>query len=521
MADLTVDTNVDTFMNSTSKAEMKESIGGFPFTVVVAQDGTGDYNGTTHTPIQAAIDAVEANGGGCVFIKNGTYLISTTLTFNNARIELKGEGAITVLKQANGSNIDRMLYFTSCGYSHIHDFYIDGNKTNQSSGTGHAIDIYKSARFKMSNLWIWNPYGKGIILRGDDSSTSSHAAQISNIMMYDPNNYGLDLQGFAYDTEVTNFWLGNGGSDGINMTSGGQFFTNIHVWSVTNSCIRTRSSENRFVNCYLESSGSYGIDAFSADDNRFVNCYIWKNDDGGVQFDSSERNMLDTCHILSNGSDGVKTNSSGAFNKIINCHIQANYGHGINFNTTQNNTVIGTTSCFNGYRGISISSSNNCIVKGNHFHSNGARQFSNTERGIDIYGTSSYNIITENQCNEEATTPSTTLNGAISSSATTAIFTSTTNFQEGQRITLTDGATTEDIVIKSISGNTVTFHTATVNAYSNGSTVDGLATQVYGINISGTSDYNILKNNIAINNATANLNNTTTGVNNIISDNIT
>jgi len=47
--------------------------------VTVAQDGTGDYNGTTSAIIQTAINSISATGG-IIFIKKGTYTFSSNIT---------------------------------------------------------------------------------------------------------------------------------------------------------------------------------------------------------------------------------------------------------------------------------------------------------------------------------------------------------------------------------------------------------------------------------------------------------
>lgn len=48
-------------------------------TVVVAQDGTGDFNGSDEKPILAAIEAL-GDGGGSIVIKPGIYLIRSRIT---------------------------------------------------------------------------------------------------------------------------------------------------------------------------------------------------------------------------------------------------------------------------------------------------------------------------------------------------------------------------------------------------------------------------------------------------------
>lgn len=57
---------------------------------VVAQDGSGDYNGNTEQPIQSAVDAARERGGGTVSLRPGTYTLRRGLDLvgrSNIRIE--------------------------------------------------------------------------------------------------------------------------------------------------------------------------------------------------------------------------------------------------------------------------------------------------------------------------------------------------------------------------------------------------------------------------------------------------
>jgi hypothetical protein len=53
---------------------------------------------TDHTTIQAAIAAVQAAGGGTVFVKSGVYFLSSTVNITAANVQLIGEGRGTELR---------------------------------------------------------------------------------------------------------------------------------------------------------------------------------------------------------------------------------------------------------------------------------------------------------------------------------------------------------------------------------------------------------------------------------------
>lgn len=62
---------------------------------------TGDGASDDTASIQAAIDAVNAQGGGCVYVPGGTYMISATLTLYS-HIALQGDGDASIIKATTG-----------------------------------------------------------------------------------------------------------------------------------------------------------------------------------------------------------------------------------------------------------------------------------------------------------------------------------------------------------------------------------------------------------------------------------
>ncbi|MBI5687745.1 MAG: right-handed parallel beta-helix repeat-containing protein [Verrucomicrobia bacterium] len=66
--------------------------------LMVAQDGSGQFNGNDHQPIQAAIDQAAKQGGGEVIIAKGDYLIGTSLKIGAAtNLTIRGQSG-TVLR---------------------------------------------------------------------------------------------------------------------------------------------------------------------------------------------------------------------------------------------------------------------------------------------------------------------------------------------------------------------------------------------------------------------------------------
>src|SRR3989339_1397743 len=75
--------------------------------ITVATDGSGDYNcdGTAdQTEINEAISNLPS-GGGIVRMKKGTYNLTGLVEILKSNVILEGEGASTLIKAANASNL--------------------------------------------------------------------------------------------------------------------------------------------------------------------------------------------------------------------------------------------------------------------------------------------------------------------------------------------------------------------------------------------------------------------------------
>ena len=128
------------------------------FTVVVAQDGTGDYNGNTSTTINQALLALDTLGGGVCMIKRGTYTVSLAnkiTVFNNCT--LQGEGAATILQFSDGGGdhfVCENVLSAGSDNIQIKNLVVDANNQNAS-----GFAAYNARNFLMSDVEIKNVAG--------------------------------------------------------------------------------------------------------------------------------------------------------------------------------------------------------------------------------------------------------------------------------------------------------------------------------------------------------------------------
>jgi len=98
-------------------------------TAVVAQDGSGDFNGTTGEVIQNAINYVGSKGGGIVFIKAGEYVCESLDPPANCKII--GEGIDnTILKLPSTATSPIIKPSSTKNNIHIHNMTLDGSNVS-------------------------------------------------------------------------------------------------------------------------------------------------------------------------------------------------------------------------------------------------------------------------------------------------------------------------------------------------------------------------------------------------------
>jgi len=74
-------------------------------TVIVAEDGSGDF-----IDIESAIDSLP-NTGGVVYIKEGTYSISSGITITKSNVSILGAGSSTIINLQMVSQLKIYILF--------------------------------------------------------------------------------------------------------------------------------------------------------------------------------------------------------------------------------------------------------------------------------------------------------------------------------------------------------------------------------------------------------------------------
>lgn len=274
-----------------------------------ALDGTGDEAAKVAT----AISLLPATGGH-IYQPPGILRTSAIAFDRPVRWEGAGDQASTI-KAASGFTGTQVTIPGTAPFSRISDVCIDGG------GTATKLILVSSARTRLDHLHLTaqsGSSGAAIHYNGTDANTASaHAGQMSDIRVISCGGYGVYLQGFSYDNEFVNLWVGSC-NVGIRIENTDCFFTNLHVWGSTGNGIEVRGANNRFANVYVETNGGHGFDCFNAPRTKIANGSVWKNQNQGVNISTSDRVSVVGLNIYDQGQNGVN-GANSLYGQVTNC----------------------------------------------------------------------------------------------------------------------------------------------------------------------------------------------------------
>jgi len=332
------------------------------------QNNAGGVDGTNASVvIQSAINALSS--GGKVFIKEGTYLLSTPIVIEKSDITLVGESWATILKVADGANCDAIVVgkygypFPTYYRNTIANLGIDGNKANQAAAaTLHGIVVYRNDYTVVENCYIHDVDGTGIrfyatnrcIMRGNlVKDTTKYCYILENNAEYNVIEgnrgftstnwenmllYGTDTGGVKYNTVVGNI-LDGAGYDTLTLANNSDFNT------IIGNIIRNGSLRGIYLH-------------LTSDGNVISNNIVENNNQHGIRLAGCSNNIITNNVILNNGQ------------------VAANLYDGINLVDENTNYCL------------------NNIISNNRIYDN---QATKTQRyGINEEGNSNYNKIVDN-----------------------------------------------------------------------------------------------------------------------------
>lgn len=287
--------------------------------------GDGVTNDTE--AIQQAIDEVHANGGGTVYIPNGTYIVSGNGIASDGAIEVKsnvtltGEGmGDTIIKLEDGSSdkVTGIIRTPSGEVTEnvtISNLSIDGNQDNT---TGEVDGIFTGVT--------------------PGSPLADQNITIDHVEIYEVSRFGFDPHEKTENLTITNSIAHNNGVDGFvaDFLVNSEFSNNIaydndrHGFNIV-----TSTHDFNFENNIAYGNGANGLSVQRGSEDRSLvtnisisNNLFYDNGEAGIAVKLSEYVLIENNMIYNNGTHGIMIAGSqfvDIANNVIYGNSQSEY----------------------------------------------------------------------------------------------------------------------------------------------------------------------------------------------------
>lgn len=215
----------------------------------------------------AIIAAIAAAGvGGTVFIPDGTYLISATLNLLSGQC-VRGNGHSSIIKQADGSNIEYLVAYpnngTTCIRALLADFMIDGNRDNNTGITTYGFYAYALQYSVLRNIRVQYVNGDGYRFDGAGDGVFGHTTStihVEGCWAYGNVNNGLVATSGVADLHIVGGDYGFNGASAMTLQSGTGTMENATLWGTTGGPgLVVGGPLNKIRNCQIEGHFAEGI----------------------------------------------------------------------------------------------------------------------------------------------------------------------------------------------------------------------------------------------------------------------
>jgi Pectate lyase superfamily protein len=269
--------------------------------VFCVRDYGATGNGTTDdtTAVQDTLDAASAAGGGVVYVPEGTYLLTATLTVYS-RLSIRGDGdQVSVLRQSGPAATG--LRGIDVTFLDVRDLQLRGPGSGSASGPG--IFLSRSANpncegITMENVFVWQFGDSGVAISLPIASTFTRVIAQQN------GAFGISLYGGGTSCALTGCYANGNGQIGYHLGL---------VYSHLSGC----AADSNGIGYYL-SPGSRNV-AFSAcgaeDSIRHDSTYdgtAWKIDGAGDV-------VLAGCYASATSNVSFRITNSAQSVTLISC----------------------------------------------------------------------------------------------------------------------------------------------------------------------------------------------------------
>lgn len=313
------------------------------YDAVVASDGLGDFDN-----LQDAINSLPS--GGTIFVRTGTYIITSTIQIDYSNISIVGEDKNKTILYLDDNIGDPIMSLSAVSNVKISNITFNGNKANNTASDG--LFIEDSGYIVISDCLFIDNYSNGILIEGgSDLKITESVFNSSGEFGIKISYAGLTDKGKSIITNNSFIDCGDTGYGGVEIH--GRCFGIIIDSNIFENCYRGivvdgnvyYCLEHIITNNIIKSSTSYGIYLF---DNmgQIQGCLINNNN-------------------IRNGSDYAIRISSAYGQNTVNNNIIYNNINGIYIQSSDSNTIQGNNIYLFDDYGINLSGGNYNAIGGN------------------------------------------------------------------------------------------------------------------------------------------------------------
>ncbi len=283
----------------------------------VQQSFAVTVKGNTCEAIQKTIDKLPAIGGE-VIIPAGKYTCSTPIILDRDNIIVRGEGAATLLRVADGANIPVFVMGQATHppkitrrYIQVKNLHIDGNRRNQTSECmggpcseqfplrNNGITIRRCEDCVVDNVTVYGAISGGLVTE----------LKCDRLMVRDYTSHDNEFDGIAfYETENSTF-------SGINLYNNKGAGISADI----------RFNNNKFSDVTITNSQTVGIFMRDSSNNSFTNVHIRNSKEHGIFLAQVDKeihtpaagNTFNSLVISDSGGYGILISDASCINNLF------------------------------------------------------------------------------------------------------------------------------------------------------------------------------------------------------------
>ena len=276
--------------------------------------------------ISSAIAELDAEGGGILYLKPGTYIVTSALT---------GISSIQIV--GTSKNTTTIVFVGAANLTFNNQSDIEISEVTITGSTGTALSFVDCTDVLLEDVTL-AANNKGLSLNNCDF------VDLTRVVVASSTANGAEITDCQY-LNATGFSLASNGGHGLVMD--GNTTVNLKACASTGNTgdgYNLTDTTDTVLEVAAATNGGQGIELVSGNVNV----------------------MMDKCLVAANTSDGIKLTATSDYCRIINSYLAGNGGYGVNIaaatcdkNTVALNALIGNTTGSLNDSGTATISANN------------------------------------------------------------------------------------------------------------------------------------------------------------------